>query len=447
MGGDKNTDELVLGAELYCTYSQGLRTYLWVADHSRKKLGPYEMPMACVKDCIKDLNISPFGGPCYGGEMCDKEQDIMVLADEWENPAGQDEDINGYKIITMQSQLQCKSKGGTIYPSNSGQDGVVGEQLLFITQFDKELLDVLCDPYGSLYSPTDLTGKAFEFLAAVMARQGGEIDLGRFGKSPLGKMWDSVVGSKVNMVDALTIMTINHLTGVDVTNAYRGPLDYPYATSLMGYNGLYGPTSSKLFANQSPIELNGTQVLLPYSTLNSSNERFLNATTLQALRNYSDEIAQEVAKGDGFASQKWAEENKATIAGMKQILGGILILVMAKVGTKSKLGNTIENVGSNAGDSIKFGSDVKSATKLSNQMAQRGWTESTVRSTVSNPYTTRVSTNLATGNAATVYYNNAGAYVIIDDVTNAVVQVSDSVNPLTWVPDVNIIDPYIPNTP
>ena len=65
-------------------------------------------------------------------------------------------------------------------------------------------------------------------------------------------------------------------------------------------------------------------------------------------------------------------------------------------------------------------------------MTKRGWTESTVRDTVSNPYTKRVSVNKATGNSATMYYNKSGGYVIIDDVTNAIVQVSDNINPSTW---------------
>ena len=99
------------------------------------------------------------------------------------------------------------------------------------------------------------------------------------------------------------------------------------------------------------------------------------------------------------------------------------------------------------GDQIVFGSDTKSATKLNNQMTKRGWTESTVRDTVSNPYTKRVSVNKATGNSATMYYNKSGGYVIIDDVTNAIVQVSDNINPSTWAPDPSIVDPYLPDAP
>ena len=97
-----------------------------------------------------------------------------------------------------------------------------------------------------------------------------------------------------------------------------------------------------------------------------------------------------------------------------------------------------------AGSDIKFGSDTKSAQKLSNQMNKRGWTEEMVEDTVRNPYTTRVSTNKATGNSATVYYNKSGSYVVIDDVTKEVVQISDNINPSTWIPDPSIIDPYKP---
>ncbi|MDE7446198.1 MAG: hypothetical protein K2N15_10950 [Lachnospiraceae bacterium] len=32
----------------------------------------------------------------------------------------------------------------------------------------------------------------------------------------------------------------------------------------------------------------------------------------------------------------------------------------------------------------------------------------------------------------------------MDDVTKAIVQVSDNINPATWVPDSSIVDPYIP---
>ena len=54
------------------------------------------------------------------------------------------------------------------------------------------------------------------------------------------------------------------------------------------------------------------------------------------------------------------------------------------------------------------------------------------------------SINKATGNAATVFYTQQGSYVIVDDVTKAIVQISDNINPSTWAPDLSIVDPYIP---
>ena len=93
---------------------------------------------------------------------------------------------------------------------------------------------------------------------------------------------------------------------------------------------------------------------------------------------------------------------------------------------------------------VVFGSNAKSAQKLGNQMTNRGWTEEIVNQTIDAPYTTRASINKATGNSATVFYTQQGSYVIVDDVTKAIVQVSDNINPATWVPDSSIVDPYIP---
>ena len=92
---------------------------------------------------------------------------------------------------------------------------------------------------------------------------------------------------------------------------------------------------------------------------------------------------------------------------------------------------------------IKYGSSVKSESKLNNQMKKRGWTKELIQETIDNSYTTRESTNLATGNKATVYYNQDGSYVIIDNITKEIVQISDKFD-LDWIPDPNIINPYRP---
>ena len=57
-----------------------------------------------------------------------------------------------------------------------------------------------------------------------------------------------------------------------------------------------------------------------------------------------------------------------------------------------------------------------------------------------NPYTIRPSVNKATGNASTVFYTQQGSYVIVDDITKEIVQISDNINQSAWVSDSSIID-------
>lgn len=103
------------------------------------------------------------------------------------------------------------------------------------------------------------------------------------------------------------------------------------------------------------------------------------------------------------------------------------------------------NVNGIKSSDLIFGSSTKSTQKIMNQMNSRGWTDSLIRNTVDDPYIVRDSVNKATGNSATVFYTQQGSYVIVDDVTKAIVQISDNVNPSTWAPDLSIINPYIPN--
>lgn len=99
--------------------------------------------------------------------------------------------------------------------------------------------------------------------------------------------------------------------------------------------------------------------------------------------------------------------------------------------------------GDEASNTLKFGSDVKSVEKLTSQMSQRGWNESLIKQAVDSPYITRASRNLATGNTATAYYMKDGGYIVVDDVTKEIVQISDKFDP-NWKPDSNIINPYLP---
>lgn len=82
-------------------------------------------------------------------------------------------------------------------------------------------------------------------------------------------------------------------------------------------------------------------------------------------------------------------------------------------------------------------------SKIAGQMGRRGWSESSIDDVLNNPFTTRGATNRATGNRATAYYLRDGSYVVRDDVTGDVVQISDRFDP-DWVPDRSIVDPYRP---
>ena len=101
-------------------------------------------------------------------------------------------------------------------------------------------------------------------------------------------------------------------------------------------------------------------------------------------------------------------------------------------------------MGSINSDDVSFGDDTKSNTTLNNQMENRGWTTDSVKDVIDNPYITRTSTDLATGNQSTAFYTQDGAYVVVDSITLDIVQVSDALNPIQWIPDSNIIDPYTP---
>ncbi|MGF1577939.1 MAG: colicin E5-related ribonuclease [Gemmataceae bacterium] len=76
-------------------------------------------------------------------------------------------------------------------------------------------------------------------------------------------------------------------------------------------------------------------------------------------------------------------------------------------------------------------------------MGPRGWTPSTVQQTVAQPFTTRQAVNRATGNRATAFFNQDGSYVIVDDVTHDLVQISNRNDP-NWIPDPSITNPYQP---
>ncbi|MDD2401322.1 MAG: colicin E5-related ribonuclease, partial [Clostridia bacterium] len=82
--------------------------------------------------------------------------------------------------------------------------------------------------------------------------------------------------------------------------------------------------------------------------------------------------------------------------------------------------------------------------KIQGQMTKRGWTKKSITKTIEKPFTTREALNKATGNKATAYYTSDGYYVVKDNITGDVVQIS-KVGDANWVPDSTIVNPYNPN--
>ena len=69
-------------------------------------------------------------------------------------------------------------------------------------------------------------------------------------------------------------------------------------------------------------------------------------------------------------------------------------------------------------------------------MSRRGWSKSLIKDTILKNVG-RKAVNKATGNAATAYFTSTGAYVVIDNITKEIIQISNRFDP-NWVVDVTI---------
>jgi hypothetical protein len=73
-------------------------------------------------------------------------------------------------------------------------------------------------------------------------------------------------------------------------------------------------------------------------------------------------------------------------------------------------------------------------------MSTRGWTKELIHKTVNNAFKTRSAVNKATGNTATAYFTKEGSYVVRDNVTGEIIQISNRFDP-KWIPDKSIVNP------
>lgn len=74
-------------------------------------------------------------------------------------------------------------------------------------------------------------------------------------------------------------------------------------------------------------------------------------------------------------------------------------------------------------------------SRKASQAIKRGWTGNDVQAVLDNPAETQAGIDASTGNSATVYYREDGRYVVCNDITGNVFQVSDT-------RDANWIDPF-----
>ncbi|EAF6702037.1 transposase [Listeria monocytogenes] len=174
---------------------------------------------------------------------------------------------------------------------------------------------------------------------------------------------------------------------------------------------------------------------LPHESNEAQEEAELLQAVIQSVKKGRDSVTgQEISKAQGFGIISGLVF-RYTVGGYK---GKKFKIPKAWLNRRKKA-----REGHIKSDNIKFGSSVKSTKKVNNQMKKRGWSEESVKSVVDHPHTTRKSGNKATGNDATVFYDKDGSYVIIDDKTNEIVQISDKFDK-NWVPDAGIADPYKP---
>lgn len=415
---EKPAEPLVLGAELECEYGSQ-RSFLMV---ETDEISINDLPKACVEDSIAHRNIHPFG-QCLKNDECYFKMD---LEERWVNAEPQTERVNGKEIITTSSTLICKAAGMAIRAVTSGQDGRFARFQQFLKNMERKypgLRETLEDPYGSVYLEGNYE-MALQFLEEQIKGRGEGLEI-------------------------VTLYDPKNLEGAYILAALERLMTDCEVRSFEGFMNDLRDT-----ANQQGMQ--GKE---------GWDQNYLNEAMMELLRKDCKETAERIETNPVYRGMEKHKMFGSWLRECTEAFAYTTVMYSSALAEGNSSGRRMEGDkgrgavkkgegrvdgegGSGAkGDQIVFGSDTKSATKLNNQMTKRGWTESTVRDTVSNSYTKRVSVNKATGNSATVYYNKAGGYVIIDDVTNAIVQVSDNINPSTWAPDPSIVDPYLPDAP
>jgi len=89
-------------------------------------------------------------------------------------------------------------------------------------------------------------------------------------------------------------------------------------------------------------------------------------------------------------------------------------------------------------EAINWASQFSIPQKIIDQMSRRGWTPDSIRQTINTATQIGEATNRATGNSATVFFVANNYYVVVDNVTRVVIQISNKLDS-GWIPDPSFI--------
>jgi hypothetical protein len=325
-GGIDPPEDLVFGAKLKCTLSLN-PTFLFV-DWDRKTING--LPAACVTDREPGVNIPPFG-TCQSGTFSSTpcEVQLMELAEKWENLEKQNVSINGEEIITTGSIIVCNFYSGRITPANSGQDGVIAKQWLFLQEMAGKypgLMELLMNPNSSIYTPIDRHRDVLDLLFNIINFSGPSIFLmSQDGNDLLGPLILACIG---NLAPSIGV----------------------------------GNPDSLLSGIENMISRTGVQ--------NGAEPHYLNSRLWYVLLKDSSWYAEKVAEG-GF--YKWQEENKALAGFLAEAANTAAFMAIAYASMSSRVNPARPNNPKSAGSDKGAGKMPSTRTGLHQDLLNKGY--------------------------------------------------------------------------
>jgi RHS repeat-associated protein len=139
---------------------------------------------------------------------------------------------------------------------------------------------------------------------------------------------------------------------------------------------------------------------------------------------------------------RWA--STASVALLMGVIGwfsgpAIFAAIRAAICYAVSVGSLLVNqISSLIRQAMDWASQCQIPQKIINQMAGRGWTTDSIKNVINTATKIYQSTNMANENPSTCYYISNNCYVIVDNITKTVIQISNRLDP-NWVPDSRII--------